>query len=338
VAIIGVPFDSHYSGEITDTKAPDKIREQLFNLSKPDRTLKIVDFGNIKPGRNQKACILALRDVVGYLVEKNAVVLVIGGSQDFTAGICDAFREKKFFSLSVVDAVLDVKHGIEAFSSSNFLTRIFKNNPNLFQFSLLGYQRHLVVDELFEKTAGIGRHIRLGILREKFIEVSPVLRNSDVLSFDIGAIKYSDAPGNRQKNPNGLRSEEACGLARYAGLSERLKAFGIFETIENDENEITTRLTAEIIWYFLDGISYRQSETEWSADNKVVYKVAINELESPLVFYYEPATNRWWVEINSVTGETQVVACSENEYQKASNNEISEFWLGYIQKMDDLPK
>ena len=35
---------------------------------------------------------------------------------------------------------------------------------------------------------------RVGAAKEQLEEMEPVIRNSDMLSFDIAAIKYSDAP------------------------------------------------------------------------------------------------------------------------------------------------
>lgn len=334
-AIVGVPFDN---GSLKSgiAMAPDKIRRQLYRLPVPGNLTKLVDFGNLSPGESTKSNLLALRDIVGYLKELDIPVIILGGSQELTGGICEAFSNNKFFTLSVVDAVLDVKKGVERFNSANYLTRIFKTFPRLFQFNLLAWQRHLVHSKLFEKTAGINHHISLGKLRDDFSMVEPVLRNSDVLSFDFGAVKYADAAGSKQQNPNGLRSEEACQLAKYAGLSEKLKVFGLFEAdVQKDETEVTGRLLAEIIWYFMEGLSLRSSR---KPENTKTYRVEIDQLDKPIVFYEDEEKNRWWFEVESVAGERIAVACSELEYLKASENEIPELWLEYLQKMDELSK
>ena len=338
VALIGVHVDNGNWNEGA-APAPDKIREQLYKLTNLPGNHKIVDFGNLKQCKSKKEVLLALRDIVEYLNELNIVNIIIGGSQDLTVGICEAYKYKKYFTLSVADAFLDVKKGVEKFSPENYLTRIFKTIPSLFQFNLIAFQKHLVPFELIQKTIGVNQHVRLGLLRDNFSLVEPVLRNSDVLSFDTGAIKYTDAPGSKPKNPNGLRSEEACQLAKYAGLSSRLKTFGVFEMFPaDDDQELSSILSAEIIWYFLEGFINRQSEKEWDAENKVTYRVEINQLDKPLVFFQDTVTERWWLEIQSLSGERVVVACSEEEYRRASSNEIPEIWLNYIQKIDELSK
>jgi hypothetical protein len=43
-----------------------------------------------------------------------------------------------------------------------------------------------------------------------------LLRDADLVSFDISAVKQSEAPASRFASPNGLAAEDACQLARYA--------------------------------------------------------------------------------------------------------------------------
>ncbi len=333
IALVGLPVEN---GKFTSDaiQSTDNIRKELYRLASLDRNLEIVDLGNLKPARSPKATHLALRDITEYLDELGIVTVFFGGSQDLTMGICEAFRNEKFFTLSVIDAVLDIKKGVETFHSSNYLTRVFYRLPQLFQFSLIGYQKHLVAKELMEKISGHDDHLRLGQLRDDISRVEPLLRNTDVASFDMGVLKYTDAPATRQKNPNGLRGEEACQLARYAGLSNRLKVFGLFGLDAGEEkNCMTVKLAAEIIWYFLDGVANRPESGEM-----VVYQVEVDGLEKPVVFYREPGTNRWWFEVQSIHGEKALGACSEEEYRKASENEIPGRWLKYLQKMDGLSK
>lgn len=338
VIILGVPIDNGQANTGA-ALAPDQIRKELYRLAAFNAKLNIADLGNLKTASSQKGTFLALRDVTEYLYELGVVTVVIGGSQDLTVGICEAFRNNRFFSLASVDAVLDIKKGVETFHSGNYLTRIFRRLPNLFQFSLIGYQNHLVGEKLINKIPDLSENLRLGMLRENFQVAEPVMRNTDVLSFDMGVIKFSEAPETLQKNPNGLRGEEACQLARYAGSSDRLKVFGLFDVhSSNNQNSITVKLAAEIIWYFLEGFHFRIDQDQLTEGDKIVYKVEVNTLEQPIVFLNDQKSGRWWFEIKSVKGETAVFACSEEDYKLASANEIPDKWLSYIQKMDSLSK
>ena len=337
LAIFGAPFDSRAKNNTSD--APDKIRNELYQLSKPYNNLKIADFGNIKPASSQKGNYQALRDIVDYFSELNIIVVIIGGGQDLTLGICDAYKNDTYFSLSIVDALLDIKKGKETLNSSNYLSRIFNQQSKIFQFSLIGYQSHFFPTELFSKTKGINQHLRLGLLRENFSHIEPMMRNTDVLSFDMGSVKYSESPGSNTRFPNGLHSEEACQIAKYAGFSNRLKVFGLFEVnTANDRNNQTVGLSAQIIWYFIEGFSNRIPEDTENRGNFIIYQVEVKNLDMPVVFLKSRLSNRWWIEIPISNKEPLYIACSEKEYEHASNNEIPELWLKYIQKSDEILK
>ena len=330
VALIGVPFDD---GEYCCKKqsAPDIVRNQLYQLSAFSNKICVADLGNLKPARSKKGMNLALRDIVEYLLGFGVLSVAIGGSQDLTIGICEAFRGEPLFWLTAIDSVFDIKKGVEKSSPTNFLTPIFRNFTNLFQFSLLGYQNHLVSDSFLEKTEGLGEHLRLGKFRDNPSQAELILRNSHVVSFDLGAVKSAEAPSTVQKNPNGLRSEEACQLARYAGLSNSIKAFGLFGGQFTKTELLSPKLASEIIWYFLQGVSQRTG-----ALKKIVYRAEIEGLDNPVVFKKDEASGQWWFEIRSITGKIMEIACSEEDYRLAASNEIPERWLSYVQKLDSF--
>jgi arginase family enzyme len=334
VAIVGVPFDSRKENTYC-TEATDKIRSQLYKLSAHYSKVNIADFGNLKPASSAKGNFQALRDIVEYFNELNIVTVVIGGSQDLSLGICEAFARNPWFSYTTVDSFLDVKKAKEPFSSSNYLTRLLIYQPQIFQFNIIGFQSHYLPSGILDKMKTVSDHIRLGSLRDNIGLAEPVLRNTDFLSFDIISLKNSEAPGSSNVNPNGLRSEEACQLAKYAGLSNRIKVFGLFEVEPaNDRNNLTVALAAQIIWYFLEGIINRSSEKPDLIQNTKMYQVEVDSIDIPIIFYKKTITNQWWMEIETNEKIKLHFACSEKEYLQASNNEVPELWLKYLQKID----
>jgi len=334
IAIVGVPFDSKKE-DTYSPEATDKIRDQLYQLSKYNSKINIADFGNLKPASSVKGNFQALRDIAEYFNELNIVTVVIGGSQDLSIGICEAFTRNPWFSFTTVDAFLDVKKAKEPFNSSNYLSRLFSYQPQIFQFNIIGYQIHYLPADSLNKLKTVSEHIRLGSLRDNISLAEPVFRNTDFLSFDIISLKNQEAPGSSRVNPNGLRSEEACQLAKYAGLSNRIKVFGIFEVEPaNDQNNLTVALAAQIIWYFVEGFNNRVSETPDLAQNNKKYQVEVDNIDNPIVFFKNNITNQWWMEIETTEKIKLYIACSEKEYTLASNNEIPELWLKYLQKID----
>ncbi|HSO86603.1 MAG TPA: arginase family protein [Draconibacterium sp.] len=338
IAIVGVPFDSRKEDNYSP-QATDKIRAELYQLAKFNNKINIADFGNLKPASSIKGYYQALRDIADYFNELKIVTVVIGGSQDLSIGICEAFTGDPYFSYSTIDAFLDVKRAKEPFDSSNYLSRLFSNQPQLFQFNLIGFQSHYIAYENLSKIKCISEHIRLGNLRDNIMLAEPVLRNTDFLSFDINSVKHSEAPGSLRITPNGLRSEEACQLAKYAGLSGRLKVFGLFEVFEeNDRENLTVNLAAQLIWYFLEGCINRDNDKPDSNENNIMYQVEVDSVDKPIIFFKDSVTNQWWLQIETSEKRKLYFGCSEKEYEQASNNEIPELWLKYIQKIDVLLK
>jgi len=338
VAIVGIPFDSRKENTFSP-ESPNKIRAELYQLSKFDTKLKIADFGNLKPASSIKGNYQALRDIVDYFNELKIVTIIIGGSQDLSIGVCEAFKGDIFFTFSTIDAFLDVKKGNEPFDSSNYLSRLFMSKQRFFQFNLIGFQSHYTTSESINKIQSGGNHIRLGSLRDNIAIAEPIIRNTDFLSFDVNSLKHSDAPGTLRVSPNGLRSEEACQLAKYAGMNNRLKVFGLFDIVtEKDQNDLTVKLAAQIIWYFMEGFVNRDNEKPDSNENCVMFQVEVESVDKPIVFYRNTKTNQWWIEIETYEKAKFHFACSENEYVVASNNEIPGLWLNYIQKIDEVLK
>lgn len=334
IAIFSVP-DYFSDNETEDKQSTNSIRKALYALSEIKENFHIADFGSLRPSKSRKGLYLALRDIVDYLKEAGIITLIINGKQDICIGICRAFAEDPFFTFSTIDPFLDIKKGKEINNSGNYLSQLFAENPNIFQFSLIAFQKYYVSDELFSKTKGVAIHQRLGIIRENPIKAEPILRNTNVLSFDIKAIKHTESPGSKTFFPNGLNSDEACQLAFYAGLSQNLKVFGLSEVnCSDDVYGITAKLSAQIIWYFCEGVLNRPEVMTFPSVNHLTFSVAIKNLDKPIVFYNDKITNQWWMEITSVMGDKIVRACSESEYKCASNDEIPELWLKYVQKLD----
>ena len=128
--------------------------------------------------------------------------------------------------------------------------------------------------------------LRLGDLKANFQESEPIMRNTDFLSFDISAIQYSYAQANVYNSPNGLTGEEACQIMRYAGVSDKLSAVGLFEyNQELDDNNQTAQLLSQMLWYFIDGYQLRKQELNPNLKNCIQYTVAFEDGKNQIIFY-----------------------------------------------------
>ncbi len=187
----------------------------------------------------------------------------------------------------------------------------------------LGFQSYLVHPKLLETMDKLRFDCyRLGTVLELMEEMEPVLRNSHLVSFDICAIKNADAPANTDL-PNGFTGVEACMLARYAGMSDKLQSFGIYGyRPEHDRNALTAKQVAQMLWYFIDGKNKSLNEAAYGdKHNFIEFHTAFAEVDT--MFLQSKKTGRWWMQMPN----NKLIACSFADYKKASQNQIPERWL-----------
>jgi arginase family enzyme len=335
--IIGVPEDRNAvvpgSG-----KAPDEIRKHLYNLNRIGPRFKVLDLGNLKLGHSANDSYFALRDICEHILENKQTLIILGGSQDLTFGMTKAF-EGKLFNMVTVDPKFDYRKGVKTINSENYLNLIFEKQKNLYTYTTIAYQNYFVDATDIDQYNNFHWDVkRLGQIRYNLTSVEPILRNANVFSFDMNALRYLDAPGQSMCSPNGLYSEEACQIARYAGTSDELRLAGFFNLIpEKDISSNSTNLMAQIVWHFLDGFYNRKPEdpTEDSEDFNQ-FMVEMSNLSITLVFFQSRVTGRWWMEISDFENRKKdiyLVPCDEDDYKNATHGDIPDRWWKNIRKL-----
>lgn len=343
IAIIGIGESRNSNGNDGCALAPDRVRESLYSLSYIP-ALKLADIGNIIPGNSVKDTYIALEFVCAELLEKKIIPVVIGGSQDLTFAMYTAYqRQQQTVNLVSVDSRIDLGEINSNVTNSTYLSKILQFQPSLlFNYSLMGYQSHFINPEEAETIRKMYFDLyRLGQIQTDLEEAEPVVRNADILSFDISSIRRSDAPGTLLSTPNGLYGEEACQIFRYAGMSDKLSSVGIFEVNPLlDNREQTTELAGQMIWYFLDGYANRKNDIpSTDSSDYLKYRVTMKTAEHEIVFYKSKKTNRWWMEVPYRIGTKSkyerhhMVPCSYEDYQLACTEEMPNRWWQAYQKL-----
>ena len=304
--------------------AADAIRKQLYQLHYWHYDVKIADFGNIKTGASLNDSYAAIRTVLKELLKLNKTAVLLGGTHDITLAQYFAYKELgRQVEATCIDATIDLR-GESSIRSENFLLEMLTSEPNMVRhYNHIGFQSYYVHPRMLETMDKLRFDCyRVGLAKENMDEMEPVLRNTGLLSFDIAAIKYSDAPAN-ENSPNGFTGEEACILARYAGLSNQLSSFGIYGyQPQADVNELTARQIAQMLWYFIDGKSRSKQEAPLEDRNHFnEFHTIIAETDT--LFLQSRKTNRWWMELP----DKKMIACSQRDYHHAIHNEIPERWL-----------
>jgi arginase family enzyme len=343
IAIIGVKETrgSEFYSDDNPTDL-DAIRKYLGHLEWFEYFPKIVDLGDILPGNNLADTYFALETVVNHLVKKDIIPLIVGGSQDLTFAQYKGYEKlEQLVNLVNIDYKIDIGEVEETMNSGNYLSKIISHQPNfLFNFSNIGYQVYFnsesklkLIDKMFFEA------LRLGELSQHIKYTEPLIRNADLLSFDLKSIKSFYLPGNILPMPNGLDGEQACQLMWYAGLSDKLSSIGLYG-FNNDEKSVGAQLIAQMIWYFIEGFAQRKGDFPKSNVKKYLkYTIQLDEGEHELIFYKSPKSDRWWVEIPYPDGKEAryyrhlIVPCSYEDYQLASNGEMPDIWWHTYQKL-----
>jgi arginase family enzyme len=277
------------------------------------------------------------------LLKNNVLPLIIGGSQDLTFAQYNAYQQlEQTVNIASVDAYFDLGTTEEKIHAHSYLGKIILQEPNfLFNFSNIGYQTYFVgydQIELMEKLYFDA--YRLGQVRKDMEEVEPIIRNADIVSFDITSVRFSDAPGNGKASPNGFYGEEACQIARYAGISDKLSSIGFYEINPDlDKHGQTAHLAAQMIWYFIEGYYNRKKDlplVNKSAFTK--YRVAIKNSEQEIVFIKSKKSERWWMEVPYPSNKAKyerhhIVPCSYKDYKMACDQELPERWWQALHKL-----
>jgi len=313
------------------------IRIALYKLMMGNWNATIIDLGDIDEGETVEDTYFVVKEIVAGLLEENIIPVILGATQDITYPTYRAFDGiKEMVNLVSVDSRFDFGADEELISSHSYMSKIITDKPNnLFNFSNLGYQSYYnaqeeidLMDRLFFDA------YRLGEVTSDITLAEPLLRNAHILSIDARAIKASDVGGGASFSPNGFNGREICAIARYAGISDEVSVFGIYES---ENHPLSFQLIAQIIWYFMEGFNYRVKETP-SAKNDDFSKFIVPSDTEELVFYKSHLTERWWVEVPSVlTSHTKskspaLLPCTEQDYLDACDQIIPERWFKAYKK------
>ena len=289
--------------------------------------------GDIKKGETVEDTYFALQTLVSALIKKRIIPVIIGGSQDLIYAQYRSYdRLEQMVNLVNVDSRFDLGDAEEPISNRSYVGKIVVNKPyNLFNYSSVGYQTYFNSQEeikLMERL--FFDAYRLGEVHSNISLVEPVMRNANLVGIDLGSIAAAAIGGTNHNSPNGFDGKEICALARYAGISDKVSSFGIYE-YTSDYPKAGNMLIAQMLWYFIEGVNYRTNENTVSAKREFIkYQVPVED--EVLVFFKSPISGRWWIEIpfisnsNTKLKKHTLLPCSYEDYLEACNQVIPERW------------
>ena len=348
IAIIGVQDDRNAIGNPGCALGPDYVREKLYQLFEGGYKTKIADLGNIKQGATITDTYFAVKTVVHELIKKDILPIIIGGGQDITYAQYMAYEDlEQKVDMVIIDPRFDLEDdgggdSLET-TSVSYLNKIFLHEPNyLFNYSNLGFQTYFTSQESLRVMDKLYFDVhRLGEVSGQVAMAEPVIRNANMISIDIGAVRASDAMGNANASPNGFYGEEACQVARYAGFNDKLSSIGFYEfNPAYDNNGQTAMLVAQMIWCFIDGFYNRKKDFPLNPKSQyLIYKTSLKHEDHEVVFVKSKKSDRWWMQVpypsnGSMNERFHLVPCRYDDYKIAVAGEMPDLWWRTYQKLN----
>ena len=340
IAIVGVLDYRNSEHHLDNESNINEIRRSLYALFPGNWTSNIADLGDIIIGQRVEDTYFAVSEIVSYLLKNNIIPLIIGGSQDITYAAYRAYDNvKPMVNIINIDKSFDLGDSSKPISNNNYVGKIVLEKPyNLFNYSVMGFQTYFNSQEeidLMEKL--YFEYFRLGDLNNDIKFVEPSMRDADLVTFDLSSVKSSEVSIKQKFSPNGFNGREICAISRYAGISNKVSSFGIFEYKSSIVDDATTMLISQMIWYFIEGFNCRVKDDNFeNPDEFNKYIVLVEEQE--LVFYKSLKTGRWWVETLFLskphTKKTKhtLLACMKSDYDNAVGGNIPERWYKAYKK------
>lgn len=321
--------------EIAEELNLEAVRKAFYGLYPGNWIHKIADIGDIPAGHTREDSMHALRAVVSELLRLNVIPIILGGPQDMCYGQYRGYNHLgKMVNITNIDSRFDIGNSDMSFNNKSYIGKIIVGEPfNLFNYAVLGYQSFLnppeeiaLMDKLYFDA------YRLGDVTADISLAEPVFRNSDIVTLDVTAINANSMRYKNHNSPNGFDGREICALARYAGISNQVRSFGVYE-LANTLKAESAMLVAQILWYFIEGVNFRMDDEDFQNESQyTTYVVPLEEEQINLIFLKSNKSERWWMELpfegtaNKYSKQT-LLPCTQQDYITACNQEIPEKWL-----------
>ena len=282
IAIIGVLESRNSVDYIGEEFQFTEIRKAFYKLFPGNWLHEIADLGDIQRGETVEDTYFALIQVISSLIKAKIIPIIIGGSQDLTYANYRAYDKiSSMINIVNIDKCFDLGDSSKPINNCSYVGKIILEQPyNLFNYTTLGFQTYFNSQEeidLMEKL--YFESYRLGEITEAISKAEPVLRDADIVTLDINSVKSSEVSLRQKYSPNGFDGREICAISRYAGISNKVSSFSIYEYNPSQNDEATALLVAQVMWYFIEGVNCRVKDDDFSDSNNYLKFTVLVESE-----------------------------------------------------------
>ena len=340
IALFGVLELRNSSDCIENSFNLNQIRESFYGLFPGNWSSQIADLGDVAMGATVNDSYFAVSEIVKNLLQQNIIPVIIGGSQDITYANYRAYDNvKPMINIVNVDKSFDLGDSSKPISNNSYIGKVVLDKPyNLFNYTTLGLQTYYNSQEeidLMEKL--YFEYNRLGALKGDIKNVEPAMRDADLVTVDLNSVKSSEVSTKQKFSPNGFDGSEICAISRYAGISNKVSSFGIYEYKPSNDDQATSALVAQMIWYFIEGFNCRVKDDNFANPDEF-YKYTVLVQDHELIFLKSLKTGRWWVETPFLSAaytkhnKYALLACTQSDYETATRGQIPERWFKAYKK------
>lgn len=256
-------FLSDYRGANGDADSQEftQIRREFYKLSQLDFDIPIVDLGDLVSGKTPQDSHYILQEVLSACHYKQAIPIIIGGSNDFALSLFSALSfHQKDINYTQISNVVSLKQD-EEIHESNFLSKILgSKNFSIKNYHHLGYQKHLNESDSVKLIKEVQFDIiRLAEMMNSTEKTEPYFRKADLVTINCDAVESFNEPFSINPQVNGLNKREVCAYMKEIGLGEKLKSVGIFNYNIYSDSQLNHQLLAQMLWYLIEGINIQRS-------------------------------------------------------------------------------
>ncbi len=206
-------------------------------------------------------------------------------------------------------------------------------NFNLDNTSFVGYQRHLnTYDTTLYLENNTYKSISLGTMRTYPSLSEAILRDTQLSYLNLNVLKWSECGLTEGSLPTGMTTEELCQIGHYLGGAPDLK--GIFidgGQLLSSSYELSL-ITAEFIWYYLEGLNMKSCVHPSESDDFSEFLVVTDNIDIDIVFLKNNTHGHWWIKAET-ENTSRFMACTHEEYQSTLNDEIPDRILKFINSL-----
>ena len=315
-------FGSDYRGvkngeaEILDFR---NVRKELYRLSKLDFEIPICDLGDLISGKSHQDSHYILQEVLSLCHYKNAIPVIIGGSNDLAFSLFSALNfHQKNINYTQISNIISLVNDGEEITEKNFLSKILSaKNFSIKNYHHLGYQKHLnEIDSVKLMKEVEFEIIRLAEMMNSTEKTEPFFRRADLVTVNCDAVESLGDGFSINPQVNGLNKREICAYMKEIGLSENLKSVGIFNFNGNSEHFLNHQLLAQMIWYLIEGINIQKSHPK--ERHYETFWVLIDDAQ--YAFKRDNFSGLWYFGDDEKT--ENLIPCSRLEYEEAKRGNL----------------